>query len=307
MDRLASFVVFAWSVALIGCDGSPPPPPRPDPDEARECYPPGMDAGTDDGGVAGCRPGELCLEGRCYASCREDADCGPREMCAPSGACIRATSDAGVRDAGPPDPCDAVECTAPLVCHPLSGTCVECNEDTISAPMGEPGHCSPEVAPICDIANGRCVATAPAQCAPCLSDAGCTTSDGFMGRCISREVMGIHERVCMSACTAEGTCPAGLTCDADTMLCVPPIGLPCTNWLAGTRSQGCLSDVECGPLGAPSTAVYRDVCEGEVIATGDGGASTPGGCLLPCGTDPDCGSGQVCMAGFCRAAPPVKP
>lgn len=281
----------------------------PDPDQARECYPPGVDANARDGGVPGCAAGELCLEGRCYTACTDDGECGPGEMCAASGACIRATGDGGVRDAGPGDICDAVDCPAPLVCHPLSGTCVECNVDTVSAPMGAPGHCSPEVAPICDVANGRCVPTAPSQCAPCLSHAGCMVADGFVGKCIPRNVMGIQERVCMADCAEDGTCPDGLRCDLEQNVCVPKADMPCTNWLSGTRGEACLSDAECGPLGAPSSAVYRDVCEGEVIATFDGGVSTPGTCLLPCGMDSDCPGEEVCTGSpaFCRPPPSLEP
>lgn len=282
-------------------------PPRPDPDEARECYPPGVDAGSRDAGIAGCRPGELCLEGRCYASCTEDSECGPRERCAPSGACIRSTEgDAGMRDAGPADICDGVVCAGTEVCHPLSGTCVQCNEETAGAAAGMPGHCS-GVAPICDIANGACVMAGQAQCSPCISDAECAVPGGFMGLCITREVQGIRERVCMASPAADMSCPSGLSFDAGAGVCVPPIGMPCTNWMRGKNRHMCLADTDCAPLGATS-AVYPDACDGEVIDTSDGGVSTAGGCLQPCGEARDCDStsGQVCTGDplFCRAPPP---
>lgn len=283
-------------------------PPPPDPDEARECYPPGVDAGRRDAGLPGCRDGELCLEGRCYTSCTDDSQCGPRESCAPSGACIRSTSerDAGMRDAGPPDICDSVVCPGTEVCHPLTGTCVKCNEATAGAAPDMPGHCS-GVAPICDIANGTCVTAGVAECAACLSDAECTVADGFMGRCITREVQGIRERVCMALPGDDSSCPAGLSLDTDENVCVPPIGMPCTNWLKAKAGARCLSDADCAPLGA-TAAVYPDACDGEVIDTSDGGVSVEGFCLQPCGEARDCDSeiGEVCAGSplFCRPPPP---
>lgn len=290
-------------------------PPAPDPDRARECYGTGIDAGSRDGGVPGCLADQICLQGRCYDSCHDASDCGPREECGPSGACIRATHDAGpLPDAGPGGLCDDVECTAPQVCHPLSGTCVDCNEDTQGAGSGDPGHCS-VAAPICDIANGSCVPFAPRECAPCNSGDACTATDGsFTGTCVLRETLGVRERVCLLPCTADAPCPSGLECAGvadlasgmDTMVCVPPIEMPCTNWLAGQGSgRSCSADGDCAPLGG-GRAVYTDACEGEAPAP-DGGTPTAGHCLLPCGASDDCPdpTTQQCTAGagttlFCR-------
>lgn len=291
-------------------------PPGPDPDQARECFGPGVDGGPAmDGGVLGCLAGEICLQGRCYRSCEDDSECGPREMCAASGACVRATHDGGVRDSGPRNPCDGVECTAPQVCHPLSGTCVDCNEATQGAGSTDPGHCS-VTAPICDIANGSCVAFAPRECAPCNSDDACIATDGsFTGSCVLRETLGVREHVCFMPCPTDGSaCPSGLECTAVTdlatstemMVCIPPIEMPCTNWLAGIGGRSCVDDRGCAPLGA-SRAVYTDSCEGEVVPVEDGGVASPGHCLEPCGTTDDCfnaAGGQQCLGDgsslFCR-------
>lgn len=313
MRRFAQWVSLV--IGAVACNGTPSIPPAPDPDYARECVPPGVDAGRRDGGVE-CASGEICLQGRCYVACQDDGDCGPREVCASSGACIRGTpSDGGRPDAGPPPSgCDLVTCEAPSVCHPLSLTCVECNEDSVGVPEGEPGHCSPFSTPICDIANGRCAPFAPSQCAPCNSAAACAAPDGsFTGSCVLRETQGAREQVCIGPCTTEGTCPNGLRCDTVTDLvsgaevrgCVPPIELPCTNWLRGTSSASCYSDADCAPLGA-TLAVYVDACEGEMPAVEDGGVPTPGVCLQPCGETGHCfdPSVQQCLGSglalYCR-------
>lgn len=280
-----------------------------------------MDAGvrSDGGGAGGCEAGEICLQGRCYPRCDTDADCGPSETCSSSGACTRGVrQDGGRPDGGTPGPCDGVECTAPQVCHPPSGTCGDCSEETISAPPGAPGRC-PASGPICDIANARCLPFAPAQCAACNFDTDCVSTDGsFTGTCVLRETLGIREQACFGPCDAGGACPSGLECrtvrnlttDADVMVCLPPIDMPCTNWLAGVRDQSCLADSDCAPPGA-TAALYPEVCDGEVIVTEDGGVSTPGRCLQPCGATDDCidaPSGEQCLGSgptlFCRIPPP---
>ncbi len=281
-----------------------------------------MDAGPPgDGGTFGCSDGEIRLQGRCYAQCTSDGDCGPREECASSGACVPSTHDGGTPDSGPPSPCDGVECTAPQVCHPLSGTCVDCNEATAGAGLGEPGHCS-SLSPICDIADGSCVPVSPSQCAPCNSDDECTSTDGtFTGTCVLRAPMAdIREHVCLLPCP-DGTCPNGLACQMVTdevsgnasMVCVPPVGMACTTWLDGVHGSQCLSDGDCAALGA-TTSVYTSACQGAVFPTDpdggalDGAVPTPGHCRLPCGTSPDCydQTTQQCLAdGFCGAPPPV--
>lgn len=310
------------SLILAACSGTPSVPPPPDQDQARECSSGGgLDAGPrPDGstsGPSGCAAGEVCVQGRCYARCSSPADCGPDEVCGASGVCTRgARPDAGRMDAGTPGPCDSVECASPQVCHPQLGECVDCSEDTVGAPPGAPGHCS-GLAPICDIANGRCVPAGPSHCAPCISDAECAALDGsFTGECVLRETLGVRERTCFLPCAADGSCPSGLDCatildlssDTEVTVCVPPIEMPCTNWLSGTRHTSCLSDTDCAALGA-TLAVYPDACDGEVIATEDGGVSTPGQCLQPCGETADCAaadSGEQCLGPplFCRFPPP---
>lgn len=296
--------------ALIGCDGAAEPPPRPDPDLGRQCHPPGQDAGAWDAGLPGCRVGEICIEGRCYESCSSDRDCGPREMCSPSGACVRGTRDAGTPDSGPVDMCRGVSCTAPQVCEPRTGTCVDCTEGTVGAAPGEPGRCS-AFNPICDIANGRCHALGPAQCTPCNTSEECNAPDGsFTGTCVLRETLGVREQTCVPPC-AEGACPDGLVCstvrdlvtDTDVTGCVPPIEMPCTNWLAAIAGVSCLEDSDCAPLGA-TRAVYPGACAG-ADPTAD--PVVMGTCLQPCGETEHCFNaplGAQCIGSgvalFCR-------
>lgn len=298
---LASFT-FTFVVALAGC-GDAAPQTRPDPDTARECYPAGFDAGTDGDQRPGCAAGELCLEGRCYLACSSDSECGPRETCASSGACVAApTGDAGIAsDGGSSDVCALVECAGLQVCHPLSGTCVECNEATIDAEPDTPGHCPEGFA--CDIARGECAPVAAAQCAPCASDDDCVVADGFMGRCVTRTVQDVRERVCVIDC-AGTECPGGLQCDTSNV-CVPAIEIPCTTWLAGVRGRNCHSDAECAALGAVE-ALYENACEGAEVATTDGGTSTDGVCLRPCSEQGHCATDQECLGDppFCRNPSP---
>lgn len=319
---LAPALLFA-----VGCDDTPEAPPAPDPDQARECVPDGMDAGpgSDGGPALACADGEVCVQGRCYPACSDDADCGPREACDPSGACVRRSGpepDAGpMPDAGPPMPCDDVECPEPTVCHPLSGTCVECSAETRGAAPGEPGFCS-GLQPICDIANGECVEAGPAQCAPCNDESECNPGDGsFVGTCVERMVMDVHEQVCMRTCDADTPCPPGLTCDEAEGICIPPAGASCTTWRAAIERRSCLGDEDCNPLGA-SAAFFVNACEGEVIPTPpdagvadggvapDAGAPTPGTCVQPCGVEEDCfdqAGGQQCLGSgailFCQVPP----
>jgi hypothetical protein len=99
----------------------------------------------------------------------------------------------------------------------------------------------------------------PRLSARCNSDAECTNAtSGFVGTCVTQDVMGVHEQVCVLLCT--DSCPSGLVCSGGR--CLPPVGVPCANWLAAVSRTSCLSDGACAPLGAVS-AVYPGACEGE--------------------------------------------
>ena len=314
VGRRSSVWVVALTLLLPGYDEAREAPPRPDPDKAIECRPEAPsseDAGPiEDGGArpAACAAGQICLQGRCYASCTDDSDCGPREECGASGACVRGSGpmlDAGPPDSGPPSPCDGVECAAPSVCHPLAGVCVECSIETVAAAPGEPGFCA-GLRPICDVANGACVEFAPRHCAPCRVDAECDDGTGaFVGRCTDRTVMGeISERVCLLECDPGApACPPGLVCDAGSMRCIPPAGASCTTWLRGNARTSCLLDTDCAPIGA-DRSLFTGACIGEDFPMApdgsmdaDAGPPTPGACFQPCGVSDECpnvAGGQMC-------------
>lgn len=315
--------VLLWLSLGAGCDGAPAVPPPPDPDFARECFGPGIDTGAsmDGGRPRGCAENEVCIEGRCYARCTAPTDCGPNETCSSSGVCTTgARPDAGPRpDGGPPSSCDEAMCASNEVCHPQADVCVECSEHTINAPPGSRGACR-SAAPICDIANGRCVGFEPRACAACNYETDCAALDGsFTATCVLREVMGVREHVCLLPCDGGGTCPAGLQCatvhnlanGTSVDVCVPPAEAPCTTWLA--RGTSCSEDADCAPLAAPASAIFVGACDGEMPATEDGGTATPGTCLQPCRTTDECmdaAAGEQCLGEgielFCRI-PPVAP
>lgn len=319
---------------LVGCDESQTPPGPPDEDVARECVPAATPtaeagAGMDGGAALACDSGEVCIAGRCYAECTDDAQCGPREMCA-NGVCVRRVGpmpDAGGMDSGPGMPCDGVMCPDPEVCHPLTGVCGACSEATVNAPDGTPGAC-PGLQPICDIANGRCVERMPRQCAPCNVNEECDPGDGsFNGECVTRDVMGFREQVCLQICDdMMNPCPAGLDCSAGH--CQPFIGASCTTWRQAVSRAACISDVDCNIANSMgSGAFFTETCEGEMAApipdagmdpeagVPDAGNPTPGTCVQPCSDSSECfdaAGGQMCLdtgsgLTFCIVPPPPPP
>lgn len=308
-----------------GCGETPVAPDPPDPDDRRECVAgggaPSDDAGDMDGGAGtteplGCPAGEICVQGRCYASCTEDSDCGPREVCGSNGACQRGDGpepDGGPppMDAGPSDPCDTVTCDPGLVCHPLSHECVDCTEDFVTM-IGADGNCGIGVTPVCDIANGTCHAITPAPCAPCNFAEQCATMDmTFIGMCVVRDVMDWREQVCLQVCDGVTPCPAGLACSAGGF-CEPPLGLSCTTWRRARDRAMCLADDDCNIASTRGRSIFfTQTCEGEMVpAPSDGGIvdpdagppdagppPVPGRCVQPCGTTADCfdaAGGQTC-------------
>lgn len=231
-------------------------------------------AGFDAGRRIGCDPGQVCLRGRCYDGCTSDATCLGGEMCT-GGVCVERTTprfDAGMPDTGPINRCTGVMCMGAQVCHPATGTCVECTDAT---------QCSAAV-PICELAAGTCRAFSAGLCAPCNNTPDCRglPETGSDGECRTLETPAL-ERVCVVSCPDGVTCPAGMRC-ADAV-CVPIVG-SCTNWRAAATARACTTDTECEALGTiPSTGV----CMGMV-------------CQSPCGVSMDCPTARpTCTAGFC--------
>ena len=118
--RTRAWLLFSSVLPVLGfgagCGSDVPSFPEPERDGGLECgsAPSTGDAASDaDGGAAPgtCASGEVCLAGRCYATCESDQQCARTQMCM-GGVCV-----AGERpdaspppDAGPPDPCDMVMC-----------------------------------------------------------------------------------------------------------------------------------------------------------------------------------------------------
>ncbi|MCB9592943.1 MAG: hypothetical protein H6719_09450 [Sandaracinaceae bacterium] len=332
--RFIACLIGCASVLGSGCDETPVAPPPPDPDPVRECTEGGgapsddagdgeMDASAGSSAPMGCRSGEVCVQGRCYAECSDDSDCGPLEQCGSNGVCQSGggpARDGGppppMMDAGPMDPCSTVTCEAGQVCHPLSHQCVDCTDEFITM-IGADGNCGIGVTPVCDIANGTCHAIDPSQCAACNFDEQCATTDmSFVGACVARDVMGWSEQVCLQSCDDMTPCPGGLTCSS-AGYCEPPLGLSCTTWRRARDRAMCLSDDDCNIASTRGESVFfTETCEGEMVPMPDDGGTpdpdggdldagppdagpppVPGRCLQPCGETADCFDsvgGQTC-------------
>lgn len=269
---IAALLSAPWAIA--GCENTVP------------SFPGVGDAGVECSAEQPCDDDDVCLGGRCYRPCT--ATCGPSEVCT-AGVCTRGTPpDAGPVDAGPgsldayspPDPCDSVTCEgATPACR--AGVCVECDDAT---------DCGGGT-PICDIARGRCVAFAPALCAPCNTSLDCRDGDTVFGDCTLRGGAGeASENVCLLACVEGVDCPAGYRCD--DRRCVPGSGASCTQMIAGLVGRVCDDDAACAPLGAtPDTGLFVGSCQDRT-------------CLIPCGTGADCPASKtncdVAIGGFCQ-------
>lgn len=276
MRRIA---LISLAVAA-GCGDDIPKFPELPRDSAVECTVAGSaaDGGRVDAAAPlACPSGEVCLGGRCYPACEDNAQCADSQICR-DGVCVE-----GVRpDSGPPDagmdaavdPCLEITCEMPPVCHP-TGTCVEC--------LDRP-DCSPAT-PICDFASGTCRAfVADEVCAPCNETLDC---DG--GRtCVSLPALG--ERVCLAPCAIGEACPAGFTCDPEIGACKPRLGT-CTSIRNALARKPCMEDADCVPLGVTPPP---DVCQGEDATTGALGA-----CVQLCGTPDQCTAGYTCSGGKC--------
>lgn len=228
------------------------------------------DAGIECGEDRACGSGEVCLEGHCYAEC-DPGDCGPLEVCI-EGICVDPSAvdagpfdagprDAGPPDAGPPDPCVEAACSGETpLCR--AGVCLQCDETSRDLCGG--------ATTVCDVAYGSCVAYAPAVCAACNNDADC----GGAGTCVTRGgATEPTERVCLPSCTAG--CPQGFTCGTGDV-CVPLLGVSCTQYRAGINHQGCATEADCAPVGATvDTGLFNGSCVVNV-------------CRIPCGSSSDC-------------------
>ncbi len=225
-----------------------------------------------------CGAGEQCIDGRCFGECESDTDCSRREMCS-GGVCVPGPLrevDTGGMDTTPPGPCDGIDCsgspTLP-VCHPSLMGCAQCVAGT---------DCS-AAAPICDFGRGTCRAfDATTLCRPCNIDADCGAG-GDTCRALAAE------RVCLPPCGDAGTCPRGLACDIDSMICEPTEAISCTAIYSALTSRACMADADCELLGGTAT-----MGQCNVPAPG-----MPGICRQPCTDTSECPITAGCTEGFC--------
>ena len=299
MSRSLAFLVAGFlAVVVTACGEDAPSFPPVERDSGIQCStgtsggdvdagPPVDGGGMDAGGGATpreeipCPAGQVCLQGRCYAECTEDAQCSVGEMCS-AGVCVARTRprpDAGPEiDAGPEDPCEVIECEgATPVCHPVSGTCVSCSTTSECVPGN-----------VCDVSRGTCRGFAPRPCSPCDTDVQCEDpgTGTSVGTCTMLE--DDYERVCVPTCAEGETCPTGLTCEDGR--CLPRVGT-CSGFVAAVERRACNADEDCVPFGSVAA---DGQCEGGGT---DGGT---GVCLQPCGLATDCPAGMTCTAGFCQ-------
>lgn len=271
------WMLTVFSFGMLACGGTPTFPPLE------------VDAGLECSDDDPCAEGQVCLDRRCYRACSGPSSCGPLEVCAPSGVCMRGTppdggpldagaSDAGPPDVGAPDPCASIECADPTpVCR--AGVCLQCEDARM---------CGGAV-PICDVGRGRCVSFAPEVCAACNTDLDCVDRGGTShGRCVERGGPSEpRERVCLPSCTDSSACPTGYRCDGRH--CLPSGGASCTQVRAALSGQPCATDVDCAPVGASAGS---GLFEGSCVDMR---------CRIPCRTAADCPAGlTLCDAtSFC--------
>jgi hypothetical protein len=264
-------------------DGGPAPAPVPDPTTCGCTYPV-------------CAPGEQlqCLGGNicgypcscvpATSNCMSDADCGPNMHCDTS-LCLP-----------PPDCQPGGDC--PAVC---AGVCVGfvqtgCKADS-ECPSGQRCDlqcrgwgCAPAAGPDGGVGD-------PCTCPE--GDFNCTCQAD--GSCTSQE--------CSGMCVPVSICDAPLPPSA----CPPPPLMPCASpTVVGTDPTTCCPIYECTqctPMGAPCPV---GLCECGVQVGTDQNCCPiiacpevppSGECPAACRTDVDCAAGQVCMSGFCGAAP----
>lgn len=202
----------------------------------------------------------FCVAGACVG-CRDDGDCGDREICGAGGVCepVHCTETSG---------CDPWEvCVDGAACAPRP-----C-DDLLDCPVGS----------LC--VDAACAP--PAGCAedePCLDPRAPHCSEGACHACVTNDHCGPWEQCREGACAPFDTCRASADCKGG-FVCVAEVCVACSadahcprgSCVAGAcvDAEPCASDAQC------AFGVCAD------------------GLCVGCASDLDCAEGSFCEAGAC--------
>lgn len=252
--------------------------------------------------------------GRCVAPCRADADCGPTRTCADDGQCVSRATCTDDATCGAGEACNRclgvcqatsgttvcdgdVNCGFEEFCESCLGRCLPRRE--LCEPCSEDRECgevedrcldytsggrycgrscgSCPVGYICGASSGQCVALSGS----CEAVRECeTASDCPLGRVCSGAFQ------CVVGCTDDGSCTAGLICQAGecrapcTSAAECPVGADCVEGRCAVEG-GCLSSEDCDEA--------QTYCDRNTLM-----------CVSGCEVDNDClDAGLECIAGDC--------
>ncbi len=237
-----------------------------------------------------CRPGQICLDGRCggAAACALDTDCATGQICR-DGLC-------GAQSCRGDGDCPGRRCLDGWCLPRASDRCAD-DADCPSGVCGAAGVCLLDLCPPSGCAAG-CAADDD-----CLADGYCA-ADGLcregcrVGGCPGA-LCDVEARRCLTVqCAADGDCPGEAYCAADGV-CLPGCRLdpdPCPGRCdRATRRCGCAVDDDC-PADAfcADDGVCRPGCRFGGCVEGRCDAATRRCGELRCGRDADCGADMAC-------------
>ena len=173
------------------------------------------------------------------------------------------------------DMCYGTSCYPGGVCDPVSGECVELQQDCTveGCPAGK----------LCDPVSTQCVSAGRA----CSGDSWAADCDNVVTACTTHRSG--TEGTCEEICATDTDCPTGESC-VDTnlrKLCLPDdLNGPLTCGTLGASSTGVGRPCGSGQSSCPSSA---DICVQD--------ANLDGFCSRACSGDGDCDAGQRCGVG----------
>jgi hypothetical protein len=289
-------------------------------------------------GAGTCRPATMqdctpfaCNGAACNSTCHADADCVAPAICDPTTNLCGDKKRLGQLCSGDTDCLAGNFCVDGVCC--ATSSCPSCQScrvmnkegtcNNVPADDPEPHNlCVPQ--PPCGL-NGACDGLGACEVTSPLVSCGttsCTGSmakavghcDGTAGTCVQVSAScGAYQcgaTACLTACTADGDCIAGDTCQGGSCTSLKPNGVTCAgdgDCLNGHCAQGFCCDGPCG--GCKSCALTPGTCT--VVPAGqDPNASCDDMGVATCGTDGACdgagacrkyAAGSVCIAASCPA------